>query len=52
MSQEALTAAVTANQQAEVETLLAANPAAAKQTPWGDAGSLLHVAAEAGTAEV
>ena len=48
----ALTEAVTASNVADVEALLAAHPGAATATPWGDAGSLLHVAAESSSAEV
>ena len=48
----ALTEAVTASRLADVEALLAAHPGAATAQPWGDAGSLLHVAAESSSAEV
>ena len=44
--------ALEANDLAAVRALLEAHPTAIAARPWGDAGSLLHAAAEAGCAEV
>jgi hypothetical protein len=48
----ALTAAVTAGDTAKTQALLEASPAAASATPWGEHGSLLHLAASCAHAEV
>lgn len=47
-----LTAAVSEGRAADVEALLKEHPTATTRTPFGDMGSLLHVAAEAGHVEV
>ena len=52
LMEAAFTAAISSGNTAEIHSLLATHPTALTTQPFGDAGSLLHLAAASGKAEV